>query len=157
MASEVTKIVGERGREERGEGRHEMRRGRRATRCRGPELEREATQLTPSCWTRMGYEAEVSAHADGTRSTFAPWCRRGDDSHRPKGEVRQALQHILNRMLNRGGGSTYHLQLEVNDFWEAARIRAPGGWRAGWPRTRSAPTARSSPSTSMPKSAESCM
>ena len=40
------------------------------------------------------------------------------DDYGPKGEVRQALQHILNRMINHGGGSMYHLQLEVNDFWE---------------------------------------
>jgi spoIIIJ-associated protein len=35
-----------------------------------------------------------------------------------KGEVRQALQHLLNRILNRGEVSRYHLQLEINDFWK---------------------------------------
>jgi spoIIIJ-associated protein len=35
-----------------------------------------------------------------------------------KGEVRQALQHLLNRMINRGDASRYHLQLEINDFWQ---------------------------------------
>src|SRR5262249_7283121 len=35
-----------------------------------------------------------------------------------QGETRQALQHLLNRFLNRGDGSRYHLQLEVNDFWQ---------------------------------------
>jgi spoIIIJ-associated protein len=28
------------------------------------------------------------------------------------------MQHLLNRMVNRGEGSRYHLQLEVNDFWQ---------------------------------------
>ena len=32
--------------------------------------------------------------------------------------MRQALQHILNRMLNRGEGTRYHLQLEINEFWK---------------------------------------
>jgi len=67
----------------------------------------------------MGYDAQVSARADGTRvDVHAVVAEGGDDLTGPKGEVRQALQHILNRMINRGGGSTYHLQLEINDFWE---------------------------------------
>jgi spoIIIJ-associated protein len=39
-----------------------------------------------------------------------------------QGETRQALQHLLNRFLNRGDGSRYHLQLEVNDFWQRREV-----------------------------------
>jgi len=83
------------------------------------ELEREASRITGELLTHMGYTAELSAKAEGTRvDVHVTVPDGGDDLTGPKGEVRQALQHILNRMINRGGGSTYHLQLEVNDFWE---------------------------------------
>jgi spoIIIJ-associated protein len=35
-----------------------------------------------------------------------------------KGEVRQALQHLLNLTVNRGEGMRYHVQLEINEFWK---------------------------------------
>jgi len=83
------------------------------------ELEREGIRLTEELLTRMGFEASVTAQADGTRvDVRAAVPDGGDDLAGRKGEVRQALQHLLNRMLNRGGTSLYHLQLEVNDFWE---------------------------------------
>jgi spoIIIJ-associated protein len=83
------------------------------------ELEQQATQITRELFTAMGYEAEVSARAEMDRVDVRAIVPSGEEEltgH--KGEVRQALQHILNRMINRGGGSAYHLQLEVNDFWE---------------------------------------
>src|SRR5262249_158589 len=79
----------------------------------------EAVQHASELLSKMGYEAQVSAQADGTRvDVRALVPEGGDDLAGSRGEVRQALQHILNRMINRGGRSTYHLQLEINDFWE---------------------------------------
>jgi spoIIIJ-associated protein len=92
-----------------------------------PELEREATGFTSELLTKMGYEAQVSARADGTRvDVHAVVPDGGDELTGPRGEVRQALQHILNRMINRGGRSTYHLQLEINDFWERREAELQG-------------------------------
>lgn len=83
------------------------------------ELEREGIRLTEELLSKMGFEATVTAHAEDTRvDVRAGVPDGGDDLAGPKGEVRQALQHLLNRILNRGGTSLYHLQLEVNDFWE---------------------------------------
>jgi len=83
------------------------------------ELEREGVRLTQELLGHMGYEATITAKAEDTRvDVHASVAEGGDDLAGRKGEVRQALQHILNRMLNKGGGSMYHLQLEVNDFWE---------------------------------------
>jgi len=66
----------------------------------------------------MGFEATVSAQAEEDRVnvTAVP---SGDEDLLTgrKGEVRQALQHVLNLMLNRGHGARYHLQLDINDFW----------------------------------------
>jgi spoIIIJ-associated protein len=39
-----------------------------------------------------------------------------------EGETRQALQHLLNRFLNKGDGSRYHLQLEINDHWHQREV-----------------------------------
>jgi spoIIIJ-associated protein len=39
-----------------------------------------------------------------------------------QGETRLSLQHLLNRFLNKGDGSRYHLQLEVNDFWQQREV-----------------------------------
>lgn len=84
-----------------------------------PELEEQAVKLTRELFTAMGYEAEVTARAEANRVDVRAGVATGEDELTGrKGEVRQALQHILNRMINRGGGSAYHLQLEVNDFWE---------------------------------------
>ena len=83
------------------------------------DLEREAARITTELLEKMGCEAQVTAKGEDTRvDVHATVADGGDALSGPKGEVRQALQHILNRMINHGGGSMYHLQLEVNDFWE---------------------------------------
>ena len=83
------------------------------------ELEQQAMQITTELFTAMGYDATVSATADDTRVEVRAVVPSGEeDLTGRKGEVRQALQHILNRMLNRGRVSEYHLQLEINDFWQ---------------------------------------
>ena len=110
---------GERGGRDRGERERHESREPRGDAMPEADLEREAARISDELLTRMGYTAEVTAKADGTRvDVHATVPEGGDDLTGPKGEVRQALQHILNRMINRGGGSMYHLQLEVNDFWE---------------------------------------
>ena len=82
------------------------------------ELEGSARQVTEDMLRAMGFEATVTARVDGdTAEVRAEVPQQSDLLVGPKGEVRQALQHLLNRTLNRGGGSRYHLQLEINDFW----------------------------------------
>jgi len=83
------------------------------------ELAAAGKRLTEEFLTRMGFEATVTAsaqedHVDVTASVAS----NEELLTGAKGEVRQALQHILNRMLNRGEGSRYHLQLEINEFWK---------------------------------------
>lgn len=83
------------------------------------ELAATGKRLTEEFLGKMGFEATVTAaaqddHVDVTASMAA----NEELLTGAKGEVRQALQHILNRMLNRGEGSRYHLQLEVNEFWK---------------------------------------
>ena len=83
------------------------------------ELETQAKQLTDDLLRAMGFEPTVSAKADGTRVEVTVEVTEDDElltGHR--GEVRQALQQLLNRYVNRGEGNRYHLQLEVNDFWQ---------------------------------------
>ncbi len=83
------------------------------------ELESQASQLTTDLLRAMGFEPKVTAKAEGTRVDVTIEVSEDDElliGHR--GEVRQALQQLLNRYLNRGEGSRYHLQLEVNDFWQ---------------------------------------
>jgi spoIIIJ-associated protein len=83
------------------------------------ELEADAARLTRDLLTAMGFEATVTAQADDNRVEVRAALTSGEDHLTGrKGEVRQALQHILNRMVNRGGGSMYHLQLEINEFWQ---------------------------------------
>ena len=83
------------------------------------DLERTACQVTEDLLRAMGFTANVSARVDGdTAEVRAEVPEQSDLLVGPKGEVRQALQHLLNRTLNRGGGSRYHLQLEINDFWQ---------------------------------------
>jgi spoIIIJ-associated protein len=83
------------------------------------QLVSEGTRLTTELLKAMGFEATVSATAEQDRVDVTA-AVTGDEEllTGPKGEVRQALQHLLNRMLNRGEGSRYHLQLEVNEFWK---------------------------------------
>jgi spoIIIJ-associated protein len=67
----------------------------------------------------MGFEGTVSAKADEQRLDVTVALQSGEELLTGrKGEVRQALQHILNLMINRGRPERYHLQLEINDFWQ---------------------------------------
>ena len=83
------------------------------------QLQNVANEQTSGLLRAMGFEATVSARADGDSvEVKAEVPSDGELLVGPKGEVRQALQHLLNRMINRDRGSRYHLQLEVNDFWQ---------------------------------------
>lgn len=82
------------------------------------ELSDLAQRVSGDLLRAMGFDAQVSARADGTRVEVTAAVSEGEELLTGrKGEVRQALQHLLNRMVNRGEGSRYHVQLEVNDFW----------------------------------------
>ncbi len=84
---------------------------------------RPSRRLTEELLRAMGFEATVTATADGNRADVTAEIAKDDDLLTgQKGEVRQALQHLLNRFLNRGEGSRYHLQLEINDFWRRREI-----------------------------------
>ncbi|MBI1799365.1 MAG: hypothetical protein HYR73_06725 [Candidatus Eisenbacteria bacterium] len=107
----------------RGADREES--GERAVReAGGPVLSDEALASEGRRWTEellraMGFEAKVSASASADRVDVVAEVSTDDEMLTGrKGEVRQALQHLLNRMVNRGEGSHYHLQLEINDFWK---------------------------------------
>ena len=82
------------------------------------ELADKGRQLAEDLFRAMGFEAQVTARAE--TDSVEVKAEIGQDSELitgEKGEVRQSIQHLLNRMLNRGGTSRYHLQLEINDFW----------------------------------------
>lgn len=82
-------------------------------------LSTRAREATESLLNAMGFEAKVAAKAEGDRVDVTAEVPTDDDLLTGrKGEVRQAMQHLLNRMVNRGEGSRYHLQLEINDFWQ---------------------------------------
>lgn len=82
------------------------------------ELQNLACEHTRNLLKAMGFEATVSARAEDTSvEVKAEVPNDSDLLVGPKGEVRQALQHLLNRMVNRSQMSRYHLQLEINDFW----------------------------------------
>jgi spoIIIJ-associated protein len=89
----------------------------------GEAMDAAALAESGKRWTEdlmkaMGFDAKVTAVADGDRvDVTVEVAEREDLLNGPKGEVRQAMQHLLNRMVNRGEGSRYHLQLEINDFW----------------------------------------
>jgi spoIIIJ-associated protein len=112
------------------EPEREPHRGPERESRRGPEREPQGPALSPAeleaqgrQWTErllaaMGFEATVTATATEDRVDVTAAVAEHDDLLTGrKGEVRQALQHLLNRMINRGEGSRYHLQLEINDFW----------------------------------------
>jgi spoIIIJ-associated protein len=83
------------------------------------QLEAEARRWTEQLLSAMGFEATITARAEGDHVDVGIQVGDGDQLLTgPKGEVREALQHLLNRMINRGEGSRYHLQLEINDFWQ---------------------------------------
>lgn len=82
-------------------------------------LAAEGRRCTEELLRTMGFEAKVTATASDDRVDVVAEVGADDEMlNGPKGEVRQALQHLLNRMVNRGEGSRYHLQLEINDFWK---------------------------------------
>ena len=82
-------------------------------------LAADAQRWTEQLLTAMGFEAKVSARAEADRvDVMAEVTADEELLTGAKGEVRQALQHLLNRMINRGDSSRYHLQLEINDFWQ---------------------------------------
>lgn len=107
----------------RGEERERFA-GATATMSEGPgmspdELAATGKRLTEEFFAKLGFDATVTSsaqedHVDVTASVGS----NEELLTGPKGEVRQSLQHILNRMLNRGEGSRYHLQLEINEFWK---------------------------------------
>jgi len=106
-------------RESRGESRREPR-----ERASGPllpagELEARALKATEELLKAMGFSPRVSARADGENVDVTAEVSEDEDLLTGrKGEVRQALQHLLNLTVNRGEGTRYHLQLEINDFWQ---------------------------------------
>jgi len=89
-----------------------------------PMMSNDALAAEGKRWTEellkaMGFSARVTSVAEQDRVDVTAEVSEGDDLLTgPKGEVRQALQHLLNRMVNRGEGTRYHLQLEINDFWK---------------------------------------
>jgi spoIIIJ-associated protein len=81
-------------------------------------LAAEGRRLTEELLGRMGFDAKVGATASGDRVDVMATVSADDELLTGRrGETRDALQHLLNRMINSGGGSQYHLQLEINDFW----------------------------------------
>jgi len=82
------------------------------------ELEVRATGATQDLLRAMGFEARVTARAEGSNVDVTAEVSENEELLTGrKGEVRQALQHLLNLTLNRGEAARYHLQLEINDFW----------------------------------------
>jgi spoIIIJ-associated protein len=83
------------------------------------ELASTSRRLAEELLRAMGFEPKVNVRADGNRVDVTIEVDRDDDLlNGREGETRQALQHLLNRFLNKGDGSRYHLQLEVNDHWQ---------------------------------------
>jgi spoIIIJ-associated protein len=82
------------------------------------ELASRGLKATEDLLKAMGFEAKVTAQADGENVDVTAEVTEGEELLTGrKGEVRQALQHLLNLTVNRGGGMRYHLQLEINEFW----------------------------------------
>jgi predicted RNA-binding protein Jag len=83
------------------------------------ELEARATRVTDELLRAMGFDPKVSSKADGDNVDVTAEVSQGEELLTGrKGEVRQALQHLLNLTVNRGEGMRYHLQLEINEFWK---------------------------------------
>jgi spoIIIJ-associated protein len=107
-----------RGRRDSREGR-EPRERSSAPLLPAAELEARAVRATEELLRAMGFDAKVSAKAEGENvDVTAEVSEHEDLLTGRKGEVRQALQHLLNLTVNRGEGMRYHLQLEINDFWQ---------------------------------------
>jgi spoIIIJ-associated protein len=98
-------------------------RPRRERNAEAPELDTQqlaeaAKRLTEELLSAMGFEATVAVTAESDRVDVTVEAGQDDDLlNGAKGETRQAIQQLLNRFLNKGEGSRYHLQLEVSDFW----------------------------------------
>jgi len=87
------------------------------------DLEARAVQATGDLLRAMGFEARLTARTEGDNVDVTAEVSEGEDLLvGRKGEVRQALQHLLNLTVNRGEGMRYHLQLEINDFWQRREI-----------------------------------
>ena len=87
------------------------------------ELSELSKQVTSDLLKAMGFEATVTVVAEGNRADVTVEVDDDDELLTgEKGETRQALQHLLNRFINRGEGSRYHLQLEINDFWQRREV-----------------------------------
>ena len=103
---------------ERGEGR-ESREASGAPDMSTEELIATSRKLTEDLLRAMGFEPKVSVQAEGNRVDVTIEVERDEELLVGRqGETRQSLQHLLNRFLNKGDGSRYHLQLEVNGFWQ---------------------------------------
>ena len=80
---------------------------------------RKATDL----FKAMGFDAKVSGTAAGDRVDLQVEVADNEELLTGrKGETREALQHILNRMVNMGDRGHAHLQLEINDFWQRREV-----------------------------------
>ena len=83
------------------------------------ELIATSRKLTEDLLRAMGFDPRVTVRAEGNRVDVTVEVDRDEQLLVGRqGETRQALQHLLNRFLNKGDGSRYHLQLEVNDHWQ---------------------------------------
>ena len=82
------------------------------------ELIAASRRHTEELLRHMGFEPKVEVRCDGNRVDVTVEVDHDDELlNGRRGETRDALQHLLNRFLNKGDGSRYHLQLEVNGFW----------------------------------------
>jgi len=83
------------------------------------QLQATTRQVTEDLMRAMGFDATVTiTPEDDEKVNVTVQVSEGEDLLTGrKGETRQALQHLINRMVNRGEGSRYHVQLEINDFW----------------------------------------
>ena len=103
----------------------EERRPFRGAEAEGPMLSSEelvstSQKVTEELFKAMGFDGKITASLAGPDKVDVV-AEVSDDEELltgRKGETRQALQHLLNRMVNKGEGSRYHLQLEINDFWK---------------------------------------
>jgi spoIIIJ-associated protein len=97
----------------------------------GAELEALGLSATEKLLTAMGFQARLSVRSEGTSVDVTAEVSEGEDLLvGRKGEVRQALQHLLNLTINRGSGMRYHLQLEINEFWKHREAELEGIARA---------------------------
>lgn len=97
----------------------EAREGSETPDMNADELVATSRKLTEELLRVMGFEPRVTARAEGNRVDVTVEVDRDEQLLVGRqGETRQSLQHLLNRFLNKGDGSRYHLQLEVNDSWQ---------------------------------------